>query len=567
MSGGGHDDLMTPADDNGGQRALGERRRRRLAERGGEVDLDATMSSWPVTEPPSTPRPVVRQPHTLGHGAATAPARPTPYMLVVGPLLEAVGAERAGTVGPVGSRRGHRMAQPVRELAPTPTVPGSRDRAEARGATRSEDDPSRQRSTETARRPAPAPTVPTVPTGTLVPAGSRRPRRDLLLGMALVVVLLAVLGVVLGLLLRPGGAAVEPDGGAVGTAGTAAQQTLLLAVTDDSGRVGVAGLLAVDDDRLSVVLLPDNLLLTVADAAQLPLAQSVTIGPSALQRGVEDTLSVRVDGTLVLSGAQLAALVDGAGGVVVDVAEQVGSTVPAGDDQRLAGGQALTYATEAVDGRPAEERLARFGSVLTNLLAALPEDPADSRAALESAGVSGGTVEPEAAAAVLAPAASRASTGDGVAVILPTTELAGGAQQPWRGVDEDAVEAQLADRLAGARLPVSALGPVEVVVRNGVGVSGLVTAARDRLVAAGLSYGGGGNATSFDVVATVVLLPADTPEDRARGEAVAAALGVGSDSLQVSQEAAVGTDVVVVLGTDFAETVSTERQSDEGATT
>lgn len=513
------------------ERPLGERRRRRLAERGLDGPPAPDEAAGPAPEPPSRPRPVVRPARTLGGGAATAPVLPTPQSRALGPLLAV----------------GHRSADPtpvaeVRSADPAP-VP------EVRSAD-----------------PAPVPqddaAEPVAASGvgaTLVVGSSRRSRRPLLVVAVLVVVVVVVVGALLALWLVDGDGddAADP---AVAPPGADVQQTLLLAVTDAQGQVRAAAVVAVGEDAVDQVLLPPNLLLTVADAGQgVPLEQAVALGPDSLERGVEDTLDVRVDSTLVLSSEQLSALVDGAGGVLLDVQEQVGSSVAVGPDQRLAGVQAVEYGTAAVEGQPLESRLSRFGDVLAALLAAVPADVAEVDELLAEAGADAAEPPVETPPAeVLADAAAVAGEGEVASVILPTSELAGDQEQALRGLDDDAAEAELSSRLAGARLPVSQLGEVQVVVRNGVGRSGLVAEARDRLVEAGLRYGGGGNAESFDVAETAVLVPEDTPEDRARGQAVADALGVGS--LAVSELGSLDTDVVVILGTDFADSVAEEQQ-------
>ncbi|MGF1661212.1 MAG: hypothetical protein ACFCVG_01850, partial [Kineosporiaceae bacterium] len=66
----------------GVQRAIGERRRRRDRERGGELDLDDTMSSWPEPDPPTRARPVVRPRRSLP-GSASAPGLPTPHAMLI----------------------------------------------------------------------------------------------------------------------------------------------------------------------------------------------------------------------------------------------------------------------------------------------------------------------------------------------------------------------------------------------------------------------------------------------------------------------------------------------------
>ena len=170
--------------------------------------------------------------------------------------------------------------------------------------------------------------------------------------------MLAVLFVVL----RPGE---DPAQAVEAPAGVPAQQTLALTLADPAtgGLVGAA-LVGVDSAQVSTLLLPSDLLLTVADAAQVTVAEASSLGAEPVRRGLEDTLVLRVDGVALLAPAQLATLVDAVGGVVVDVTSEVVTEavlVPAGDDQRLAGAQAVAYASLAVEGEPAEARLARFG--------------------------------------------------------------------------------------------------------------------------------------------------------------------------------------------------------------
>ncbi|WP_380167667.1 LytR C-terminal domain-containing protein [Jannaschia sp. R86511] len=623
------------AGDSGVQRALGERRRRRLAERAGQVDLDATMSHWPVTEPPSTPRPVVRPARPVVDGAATAPVLPQPGQTVVGPLLE---ARRAGsgadTVAPAGGRRSRRRATAAAPEGPATTgaarvLPGATTGAGQRPAAASGEpapgagplpvdppapvDPQApvtepaataqpsggaQPPAGTTGRPLdrPAPVDPFEPGSSapaVAPAGTEAPgrrrvatgsptpvptpvpeagrersaatvlgrrgragggwltwppgRRQVVVAVAVVAVVALVVALLVGLL---GG---DDDAGAAPQAdGADAQRTVAMALADAEGVVTSAALLGADADRLSTLLLPGEVLLTVADAGDRTLAQAAVLGPEAVRRGLEDTLLLRVDTAVLLEPQQLATLVDGVGGVVVDVATQVVTdsvVVGAGEDQRLTGAQAVAYAGLQVDGEPPEAALARFGAVLGALVAALPPDAEAAGEALAAASVTAAG-EPGTLAPAVAAAAERAAAGSTEAVVLPTTELTAG-QADQRGVAEDEAAELLSSRFAGAELPVAAVGEVRVVVRNGVGQEGLVGRARDLLVAAGLRYTGGGNAASFDVADSVVLVASQEQDDREQGEAVARALGLPGDALQVNNEAMVDTDVVVVLGQDF----------------
>ncbi|MGJ7442871.1 LCP family protein [Aquipuribacter sp. MA13-6] len=624
-------DVPDGAGDTGVQRALGERRRRRLAERSGQVDLDATMSHWPVTDPPAAPRPVVRPARPTVAGVATEPAVPPPGQLVVGPLVEARRAgdatgptavaaggrrsRRRAAAGPVGDGPGPGPAGPG-ATGPGPAGPGAAaDPATGGGATNilaggagrspsTSPDPvdagagsspgegyprsGRRSAADQASPfpPGPSPTPSPVrpgrrddqgATASRDGSGPRRPRLSwppgpLELGLAAAAVAVVLLVVVLLAGLLDG----QDDTAALApAAGAATQQTSALTLTGPDGAVAAAAVLGVDSARLSTLLLPADLLLTVADAGDVSLSQAVALGPEAVRRGLEDTLLLRVDQVVLLQPQQVATLVDAAGGVVLDVGTQVVTddvVVAAGEDQRLSGAQAVAYATLQADGEPVETGLARFGDVLAALLEALPQEQDAAATALAaaqvSAGASGGGdgAGPEALPALVATAAQRSGSGSTQAVVLPTTEVTAG-QTDLRGVDEGSVEAALGTRFAGARLPVAAVGDVRVVVRNGTGGSGLVGRARDLLVGAGLRYSGGGNAAQFGQESTAVLVASEEPEDRAQGEAVALALGVPEGALQVNAEAMVDTDVVVVLGDDFAAATQDDPSSPTEPTT
>lgn len=556
--------------DTGVQRALGERRRRRTAERTGQVDLDSTMSHWPVTEPPTTPRPVVRPARPSVEGVATSPVLPTPGAMVVGPLLEARSAAAPSSRG-AGSRRSRLQDAPTHDTGPVTIVPTAPDRAPAdpRPTPVKADVPTPVNSDVPSPVPTPVPSpVPAARAPRPLTAEAQRNgagglrrwvswRAGLVL---LAVVLTLVLTVVVVLALRgPGG---DPAEAVAPVPEVPAQQTLALTFGDGTAGRGLVGaaLVGVDSAEVSTLLVPPDLLLTVADAGPVSVTEAALIGGEPVRRGLEDTLLLRVDGVALIQPAQLATLVDAVGGVMVDVTSEVNTgdvLVAVGDDQRLAGAQASAYAVLAVEGEPAEARLARLGAVVQGLLEALPSDPADLGPTLQAAGVTATEgLGPDGLARLVASAAERAAAGNAEQVVLPTRELAA-ADAQRRGVDEEAARAELDSRFAGALLPVAAVGEVRVTVSNGVGRPGLGAAARDLLVADGLRYVGGGNVTEFGLQPqTVVLVPSQAQEDRDRGEAVAAALGLDPGALQVNRETLVDTDVVVVLGDDFARAVA-----------
>jgi hypothetical protein len=135
--------------------------------------------------------------------------------------------------------------------------------------------------------------------------------------------------------------------------------------------------------------------------------------------------------------------------------------------------------------------------------------------------------------------------------VLPVSEIDSGGAVAAYGLDTDGAARLTRSRLGGAAIAEPPGGRVRVLVQNGVGAPGLGQAARAQLVAAGLRYVGGGNVAGFGVRQTVVLLPDASSAQRARGAAVARALGLGQGSLRITDSAPTVADVVVVLGQDY----------------
>jgi hypothetical protein len=255
---------------------------------------------------------------------------------------------------------------------------------------------------------------------------------------------------------------------------------------------------------------------------------------------------VVVDGSMRLDAAAFATAVDAVGGVTVapdrDVIDAAGVVLaPGGTESLLDGPTAARYASALADGERDESRAARFGTVLTALLAA---DPDALGAALPARGV------PEAqVAAVIGLAEAVRAKGLSLTTLPVTAIDTGGTATTYR-VDREAAEETVAARFAGSRPAQGAADRIRVLVQNGVGSPGLGQVARDRLLAADLEYVNGGNARSFGRAQSAVVIP--TAAQRAAGVTVAAALGLPTSAVQVSDGGQTVADVVVVLGRDFA---------------
>jgi hypothetical protein len=325
------------------------------------------------------------------------------------------------------------------------------------------------------------------------------------------------------------------------------------------GDVTGLSLLAAGGGSAQQVLVPSRLLLDVPGAGRVPLARSLMTSSQAPGEAIEDALEIKVDATWTLDSTALAALVDRVGGVVVDVdtditqGTQVGAAVllGAGAQQKLTGQQAALFAQFSAADEPEAARLARQEQVLRAVLSALPDDPATIRTVL--AGLPGAPTGAALDAVVRVVGATRlaAVSNELASTMLPVKEIDAGGTVTSYGLDDTAATQLVDTRLAGAKLPVAAVGHVRVLVQNGVGAPGLGDSARARLIGAGLRYVAGGNLPGFGQGATVVLLRDASSTSRERGMAVARALGLGESSLRISESAPTVADIVVILGADY----------------
>ncbi len=326
-----------------------------------------------------------------------------------------------------------------------------------------------------------------------------------------------------------------------------------------AGDVTGLSLLAAGGGSAQQVLVPSQLLLDVPGAGRVPLSRSLLGSTDAPGQAIGDALEVRVDATWTLDSTALAALVDRVGGVVVDVdadvtkGPQAGAAVllGAGRQQKLVGEQAALFAQFLGPQEPEAVRLARQEQVLRAVLTALPDDPATIRTIVSGLpGAPKGT-DLDAVAAVVSASRLAAASNDLASTVLPVKEIDAGGTTTAYGLEDKATAQLVQARLAGAELPVAAVGHVRVLVQNGVGTPGLGDSARSQLLHAGLRYVAGGNLPGFGQDETVVLLRDGSSTNRERGMAVARALGLGQSSLRISESAPTIADVVVILGSDY----------------
>lgn len=280
--------------------------------------------------------------------------------------------------------------------------------------------------------------------------GPERPPANRLLLAYLVVVLVVLATVSAGgawLLLRsqrPGQA------GASGSA-PAALRTLLVGLTDGSSLVAAA-LVGTGDGVPSCVAVPASLLVDDA-GGQVPLARAASGGVAVVGQALARTLDVPVDAGWLLTPSALTTLVDGGGGVLVDVDQELRSgtvLVAAGKGQRLTGAQAAAYVTVPRAGEGPQAVAQRFAGLLGQLVSALPAQIPDAAAQLGALGVGSTSTLPVDGLAALVAALGRrvADAGTLAVTALPVRSAAGG--QAAAGV--------IADRAVARDLVRSKLG-------------------------------------------------------------------------------------------------------------
>jgi len=333
----------------------------------------------------------------------------------------------------------------------------------------------------------------------------------------------------------------------------------------EPGRPATSGVLLVADPVASSadgILVPSQLLVSGPTPEGLPFGGTVLMGsPSAPGDALANGLNVIVDGTWQVSSPQLSALVDGVGGVLVDVDVDVLTpksdgpqkvVVAAGPQQLLTGAQAVAFAQYLAPGEPEEARLARFSQVVDQLSRRLPDNQADVQALLtQTKAASQTTGTPAELAGFLVVFGKVSRQGQAEFEVIPTTPLETGGPRQLYDLDPVGVERLRQTVLAGS-VPTGASGEnIKVLVQNGVGTPGLVLDAGSLLSADGYTFVNGGNANSFANDKSDVLIPDSSPASVQLGQAVAKTLGLPPSSVQVTDQGSSVADVIVILGADF----------------
>jgi LCP family protein required for cell wall assembly len=337
---------------------------------------------------------------------------------------------------------------------------------------------------------------------------------------------------------------------------TAPRMSTVLVTFTAGNTVDGATLLGNDKARTEELLVPSGLIVDVPGQGSTSLSDALLSGPTAPAAAIENALQVRIDGTWQLDPASLAALVDAEGGVDVTLTSDVLPADGSSDlnlgagTTHINGAQADQLAVRLGDQEPEVSRLARQQILLEAILAKLPSAPSAVTALLQNANVSGG-VTVASLSSVLADIRDDIASSQAASTVVPTNEIDSGSGPAAYGLDETAAATMVAQRLAGASLPVPPGGRAHVLVQNGVGTPGLGEAARAVLVSRGYIFRTGGNATRFTDGPSVVLIPDATPQSRALGTRMTQLLGLPATAVQLDGNPTTIADVIVILGSDY----------------
>ena len=346
---------------------------------------------------------------------------------------------------------------------------------------------------------------------------------------------------------------------------TRTQVTVLLQMQASDGSAAGSVLLAADPNTHQglEVLIPPKLITDVCGYGSEDFGDILSLpnGETASRDALSEVLGgVTIDGSWVVTPAQLSNLVDEVGGVDVDVDVNVvqatggggGKIIVAAGPGHLTGAQAVAYATYQSNGGAAGG-LARLQSVVDGLVQALPKTESGVEALIRQLGA---TAQPtngaQATAQMLVELAAEDQTEAGVfPTDLPVTAIDAGATSPSYRPDTSSsgIPNLVRHRLSGSLPNNVNTQNATVLLLNGIGVPGLVGTACPKLVAAGFTYSGSGNAPTFSQARSQVDIFSNA--DVEQGDALARALGLPLSDVRrsiVNQDVA---KFVVILGSDY----------------
>ncbi|HEX8003317.1 MAG TPA: LCP family protein [Mycobacteriales bacterium] len=342
------------------------------------------------------------------------------------------------------------------------------------------------------------------------------------------------------------------------------QRTLLLQVTGADRAARAAALLAYDpaDRRASLVLIPPHTLIDVAGLGNVVVANAIRLGGADVAReAVSDLLGVVVDGHWTMTERGFAALVDRAGGVVVDVDVDVTAPGPngttrillrAGPQQRLDGASALAFATFVAKGQDEITFQVRLQAVLDALVESLPAEPDVAAAVVGSPGREAELSWTTDELAAFLGGVRDAQGGERYdPQVLPVSTIETGADTPTYSIKVDEVATLVRAQLGDSIPPGRDEGTNRVLVLNGVGTPGLGGNVAGKLRSTPFRVVGTRNKQGFGVAQSVVVVFDTGEASLAKAREVARLLGLAPESVRIGTQNQSVADVIVVIGADY----------------
>lgn len=364
-----------------------------------------------------------------------------------------------------------------------------------------------------------------------------------------------------------GGGDETSDGGEVaptdvpGAVADDPQPTLVLATFDETTTVGaeLVMLLATSPDtgEGTIVLVPPNVVADVPGEGLFPLGDTFRSGQAPLlELTLANLLGLDLDGAAAISEQGWASLFTRMDGLTLDVPEQLVSVDDDGTRtirfqpgvQPLDGPRVAEYLTFREDGETELQRLPRVQLVLEAMLDRMAEDPTVLDDVFGDGAPMIDTPDADALRFILQSLATARAQGELEVRTLPVTAIGSGDDAAYR-VEEDRVQALVEDRFAASRPTAGDQTGRRLQVLNGNGVPGIGSQVAEQLQPGGFRLVETGNAASFDVPETRIVVYDDSPEQLAVAREVQDLLGVGR--IEVSEVPVSVVDVTVIVGADF----------------
>lgn len=344
-------------------------------------------------------------------------------------------------------------------------------------------------------------------------------------------------------------------------AGDDPQPTLVLATFDETANDGAELVMLLGHEPATgegtVVLVPSTVVADVPGEGLGQLGDTVREGQAPLlELTLANLLGLDLDGAAAISVQGWAALLARVDGLTLDVEESLAVVDDQGDRevrfqpgvQPLDGPRVAEYLTLEQPGESELQRLPRAQDVLEALLDRIAESPEVLDRIFEDGAPMIDAPDPDAVRHLLASLADARQAGRLEVRTLPVTAIGSGDETSYR-IQPDRVERLVEERFAASRPTVGDDAGRRLQVLNGNGQPGIGSQVAELLQPAGFRLVETGNASSFDVPTTRIIVYEDSQEQLAAADQARELLGVGE--IEVSEVPVSVVDVTIIVGQDF----------------